>query len=52
LILRALEQAKGNYIEAAKLLGMHVNYLHRLIKNLDLKQANTKGHYSPRTGQS
>ena len=44
LILRALAQAKGNYIEAAKLLGMHVNYLHRLIKNLDLKQAITKGH--------
>ena len=44
LILRALEQAKGNYIEAAKLLGMHVNYLHRLIKNLDLKQAITKGY--------
>jgi transcriptional regulator with GAF, ATPase, and Fis domain len=44
LILRALDQAKGNYIDAAKLLGMHVNYLHRLIKNLNLKQAITKGH--------
>jgi Nif-specific regulatory protein len=42
LILRALDQANGNYIDAAKLLGMHVNYLHRLIKNLNLKQAITK----------
>jgi transcriptional regulator with PAS, ATPase and Fis domain len=44
LILRALEQANGSYIDAAKALGMHVNYLHRLIKNLDLKQTITKGH--------
>jgi transcriptional regulator with GAF, ATPase, and Fis domain len=43
LILRAFDQAKGNYLEAARLLGMHVNYLHRLIKNLNLKQAITKG---------
>ncbi len=37
LILEALEQAGGTYTEAAKLLGVHPNYLHRLIKNLDLK---------------
>ena len=37
LILQALEEASGSYVEAAKLLGMGVNYLHRLIKNLDLK---------------
>jgi len=43
LILRAFDQAKGNYLETAKILGMHVNYLHRLIKNLNLKQAITKG---------
>jgi transcriptional regulator with PAS, ATPase and Fis domain len=43
LILRALDQASGNYIETAKHLGMHVNYLHRLIKNLNLKEAITKG---------
>jgi len=37
LILQALQQAKGNYIEAAKALGMHPNSLLRLIRNLDLK---------------
>jgi transcriptional regulator with GAF, ATPase, and Fis domain len=37
LILNALEEAKGNYTEAAHILGVHVNYLHRLIRNLDLK---------------
>ena len=37
LILDALEKTKLNYTEAAQLLGVHVNYLHRLIRNLDLK---------------
>ncbi len=37
LILQALQQAKGNYIDAAKALGMHPNSLLRLIRNLDLK---------------
>jgi transcriptional regulator with GAF, ATPase, and Fis domain len=37
LILQALQQASGNYIEAAKALGMHPNSLLRLIRNLDLK---------------
>ncbi len=37
LILNAVEQAKGNYTEAAKLLGVHRNYLSRLIRNLNLK---------------
>jgi transcriptional regulator with GAF, ATPase, and Fis domain len=37
LILDALEETKRNYTEAAELLGVHVNYLHRLIRNLDLK---------------
>ena len=37
LILKAVEQARGNYTEAAKLLGVHANYLHRLIRNLNLK---------------
>ena len=37
LILNALEQAKGNYTEAAKQLGVHPNNLHRLIRSLDLK---------------
>ena len=39
LILDALEETKRNYTEAAHVLGVHVNYLHRLIRNLDLKDA-------------
>ena len=39
LILQALQQANGNYIEAAKILEMHPNSLLRLIRNLDLKAA-------------
>ncbi|HXR16766.1 MAG TPA: sigma 54-interacting transcriptional regulator [Terriglobales bacterium] len=39
LILNALEETKGNYTEAARTLDIHVNYLHRLIRNLDLKDA-------------
>src|ERR1051325_5987039 len=38
IILRAMTQAKGSFTEAAKILGVHPNYLHRLIRNLDLKQ--------------
>jgi Nif-specific regulatory protein len=38
IILDAMEKAKGSYTEAAKLLGVHPNYLHRLIRNLDLKR--------------
>ena len=37
LILSSLEQTSGNFTEAAKLLGVHPNYLHRLIRNLDLR---------------
>jgi Nif-specific regulatory protein len=37
IILGAMQQAKGSYTEAAKLLGVHPNYLHRLIRNLNLK---------------
>jgi transcriptional regulator with GAF, ATPase, and Fis domain len=37
IILRAIEQAEGHYVEAAKLLGVHPNYLHRLMRNLNLK---------------
>ena len=39
LILQAFQQAGGNYTEAAHLLGVHPNYLHRLIRNLNLKAA-------------
>jgi transcriptional regulator with GAF, ATPase, and Fis domain len=37
LILKALEQSSGNYVDAAKTLGLHVNNLYRLIRDLDLK---------------
>jgi Nif-specific regulatory protein len=39
LILSAVEQTRGNYVEAAGILGVHPNYLHRLIRNLGLKDA-------------
>ena len=42
LILNALEQADGNITEAARLLGVHANYLHRLMSNLDLRAAAKK----------
>ena len=37
VIQKALQKANGNYIEAAKILGLHPNSLLRLIRNLDLK---------------
>jgi len=37
MIIDAITQAKGSYIDAAKILGVHPNYLHRLIRNLDIK---------------
>jgi transcriptional regulator with GAF, ATPase, and Fis domain len=37
MIMDAVTQKKGNYTEAARVLGIHPNYLHRLIRNLDLK---------------
>ena len=37
MIVDAVKQTKGNYTEAAKLLAVHPNYLHRLIRNLDIK---------------
>jgi transcriptional regulator with GAF, ATPase, and Fis domain len=39
LIARAVREAGGNYSAAARLLGLHPNYLHRLIRNLQLKPA-------------
>ena len=39
LILGAFEQGGGSITEAAKLLGLNANYLHRLIRNLDLRVA-------------
>ena len=37
LVEKAMEQTQNNYVEAAKLLGLHPNNLHRLMKNLNLK---------------
>jgi len=39
LIIDAVEQTQGNYVEAARILGVHPNYLHRLIRNLGLKDS-------------
>lgn len=38
IILQAMDQTKGKCTDAAKLLGVHPNYLHRLIKNLNLRE--------------
>jgi Nif-specific regulatory protein len=39
LVLKTFEQAEGNHNEAARLLDLHPNNLHRLIRELDLKQS-------------
>jgi transcriptional regulator with GAF, ATPase, and Fis domain len=43
LIVDAVEQTRGNYVEAAAILGVHPNYLHRLIRNLGLKETLQNG---------
>jgi DNA-binding NtrC family response regulator len=37
LIMEAVSQTGGNYVEAARILGVHPNYLHRLIRGLEMK---------------
>ena len=44
LIVKAMNEAKGNYTEAAAILGVHVNYLHRLIRNLNLREELKSGN--------
>ena len=39
LIRDAVEQTHGSYADAARILGVHPNYLHRLIRNLELKES-------------
>jgi transcriptional regulator with GAF, ATPase, and Fis domain len=39
LIRQAVERADGSIVQAAALLGLHPNYLHRLMRNLGLKGA-------------
>jgi transcriptional regulator with GAF, ATPase, and Fis domain len=41
-ILAALEQARGNVTEAARILKLNPNYLHRLIRNLGLRDRMAK----------
>jgi DNA-binding NtrC family response regulator len=36
-VLHALEQAGGNYAQAAAIVGVHPNYFYRLVKNLGIK---------------
>jgi transcriptional regulator with GAF, ATPase, and Fis domain len=43
VIERALAQSGGHPVAAARLLGLHPNYLHRLIRNLQLKNGRTRG---------
>lgn len=38
LITKTLQQTGGNYTEAAKLLGMHANNLHRLVRRLKIRE--------------
>jgi Nif-specific regulatory protein len=47
VIVNAFAAARGSYSAAARLLGLHPNYLHRLIRNLDLKPLLKK---SPESG--
>ncbi len=37
VILGAMREASGRYTEAARILGLNSNYLHRLMRNLQLK---------------
>jgi len=39
LVTRALKESHGNYTAAARQLGLHPNYLHRLIRNLKMKRS-------------
>lgn len=39
LIRDAIEQTQGSYADAARVLGVHPNYLHRLIRNLEMRES-------------
>jgi Nif-specific regulatory protein len=51
LILNALDEAKGSFTDAARLLGVHPNYLHRLIRNLDMRES-LRSTPVPRSGKA
>jgi len=42
LVRKTLEQAGGNHTQAAKMLGLHPNNLHRLMRSLNLRAATRK----------
>ena len=42
LVLKALRETQHRYAEAAKILGLHPNNLHRLMRNLGIKGAGSK----------
>jgi Nif-specific regulatory protein len=52
LVLGALNRAGGNYTHAAKMLGLHPNNLHRLMRDLDLKQSGAKDPEKPKEATS
>ena len=37
IVIKAIDEAGGNYTEAARQLGLHPNNLHRLVRNLNLR---------------
>ena len=43
LITKTLQQTGGNFTEAAKLLGMHANNLHRIVRTLKLRENDRNG---------
>ncbi len=42
LLVEAMEEANGNYPKAARLLGIHPNYLHRLARSYHLDASEEK----------
>src|SRR5262249_27277087 len=47
LIIAAIEEAGGNFTEAARSLGLHPTNLHRLIRNLSLRSKLAKVNAMP-----
>jgi Nif-specific regulatory protein len=48
MIVNALQQSRGNYLEAAKMLGIHPNSLLRLMRNLNVRATMEAGQSSLR----
>jgi len=42
IVIKALEDANGNYTQAARELGLHPTNLHRLVRNLNLRPSASK----------